>query len=164
MNIVLALFLSACSTPSEPRAPSGAPATPPPSAASTHEEHEPANGEHEAEHDAHEGAAPAAAPVPHTYGGIIAELQTRKSNLATLLAAGKLEEVHPQAQVVMDLAVALPGKASAESKATVSLKALDLKEKADALHDHADAGDAAGAQAAFDAVSADIDALAAASK
>lgn len=91
-------------------------------------------------------------------------MRTRQANIAALLAAGKLKEVHPEAKVLMDLAVAAPGKADVAGKATVALKALDLKEKADELHDKADDGDAAGAKAAFDAVTADIDALAAVSK
>ena len=160
--ILSALFaLSACST--DPVAPAPVVAPPvevvPPAA-------EPQAGKAPEAGEAAEGqeAGEAAAPAPDSYAGIIAEMRVRQANIAALMAAGKLAEVHPQAKVLMDLAVAAPGKADAAGKATVALKSLDLKEKADAMHDAADEGDAAGTKAAFDAVTADIDALAAASK
>ena len=155
MSLTLSLFL-ACSTPAEPSKASPAVPAAPTTPAAVADPH----ADHHAEAD-HEETAAAPTIVPDSYAAIIAELKTRKANLERILAAGSLKEVHPQAQVVMDLAAALPGKATDTSRATVSLKALDLKEKADALHDHADEGDAAGAKQAFDEVSADIDALAA---
>ena len=159
MILSIVFALSACST--EPPAPAAAPVAPPQAAAPVAEPVEVPPEAHEAT-EAAEGGAPTAAP--DTYAGIIAEMRSRQANIAALLAAGKLADVHPEAKVLMDLAVAAPAKADAAGKGTVSLKALDLKEKADAMHDAADEGDAAGARAAFDAVTADIEALAAASK
>lgn len=112
-------------------------------------------GEEKAEAD----AGPATV-IPDTYAGIVTEMQAREAKIKDLLAAGQLKDVHAQAKVIMDLAVAAPSKAPAASQAKVSLKALDLKKEADELHDHADDGDAAGARTAFDAVSADIAVLA----
>ena len=151
LTLVLAL-LSACSTPSEPSNPATAPVAPAttPTAPPSPVDHEAHHAEPWAEHPT---------PVPDSYAAIIAQLHEHHAQIATLLAAGHLKDIHPHAQAIMDLAVAMPEKAPADKKATVSLKALDMKEKADELHDKADDGDAAGAKAAFDAVVADIEAL-----
>ena len=150
LTLVLAL-LSACSTPSEPSKPAAAPVAPAATlTAAAPEDHEAHHANPLAEH-------PTA--VPDSYAGIVVQLHEHHAEIATLLAAGHLKDIHPHAQAIMDLAVAMPEKAPADKKATVSLKALDMKEKADELHDKADDGDAAGAKAAFDAVVADIEAL-----
>lgn len=177
MILTVLLALTACSTPAE--APKAAPVAAAPAPApmpagmpmaghdmEAHEGHHEGEAAHGAGAEAEEEEAAAGSPtvVPDSYAGIITEMRTRQANIAALMAAGKYKEVHPQAKVIMDLAVAAPGKAPAAGKATASLKALDLKEKADELHDKADEGDAAGAKVAFEAVAADIDALAAVSK
>lgn len=167
MILTVLLSLTACSTPAEtPKAaPTPAPVAaqpapaPMPAGMAMPGNAKPAEGE-----EMEEVAAGPATAIPATYAGIITEMRTRQANIAALMAAGKYKEVHPQAKVIMDLAVAASGKAPAAGKATASLKALDLKEKADELHDKADEGDAAGAKVAFEAVAADIDALAAVSK
>lgn len=108
-------------------------------------------------------AAPAA-PVSPEYLASVASMKEKRAAIKALLDAGKLGEVHAVAEGLIDLANALPGQAaglSAEARGTVALKSLDIKEQADTLHDKADGGDAAGASAAFAAVSADVDALAA---
>lgn len=166
MILSVVLALSACSTPNEAPKPAAPPVVVPPAAApaapvDAHAGHHEGEEAHEAAEEAEGGAATVA---PDSYAGIIAEMRTRQATIAALITAGKYKDVHPEAKVLMDLAVAAPAKADAAGKATVALKALDLKEKADELHDKADSGDAAGAKAAFDAVVADIDALAAASK
>lgn len=169
------LALVACSTPEAPKpAPApqvAAPApTPTPMPMSPDMKMEPGttmpsgmpmaapSGEEKEEAD----AGPATV-IPDTYAAIVTEMQAREAKIKDLLAAGQLKDVHAQAKVVMDLAVAAPSKAPAASQAKVALKALDLKKEADELHDLADEGNAAGAKTAFDAMSADIAFLAAVS-
>ena len=142
---ILALFVACGGTPTPPAA---APVAPPPVVAPAPHEEPP---------------APAAAPpAPDSYAGIVAQMQGREAAIAALLASGTLAKVHPECEVLMELAVAATAKADASKQAAVSLAALDLKRTADELHDKADDGDAAGAQSAFEAVKADIAKLAAA--
>jgi hypothetical protein len=144
---MLFALLFACSTPEPTAAP-----TPPPTAAPAPVAPAP--------------AAPAADAVPESpmlpaaYVIVIADMRAREATITSLLAAGKLKDIHPEAKALIDLAVDAPGKAPDAQRALVTLKALDLKEKADTLHDRADAGDAPGATTAFEAVKADIEALA----
>lgn len=97
--------------------------------------------------------------IPASYGGIIGELLVRITTVNGMLAAGKIDGIPPHAIAIRDLAVAAPSRAP--GKETVAQKASDLKEHAEALQARAEAGDAAGAQAAFDAVTVDVGALAA---
>lgn len=170
----LALVVSACSTPDAPAAapvpavdPPTAPATDaaPEAAAPAHADH--INGDHH-DGDQREGDADEEAPlpptvIPATYAATITALREEQSAVKALLDSGALKAVHPIAKQIMDLATALPGKSAslpAEVRGKVTLKALDLREQGDALHDKADDGDSAGAKAAFSRASADIDALA----
>lgn len=172
----LALVVSACSTPDAPApapvlavAPPTAPATDaaPEAAAPAHADH--INGDHhdgdQRDGDADEEAEAPLPPtvIPATYAATIAALREQQSAVKALLDSGALKAVHPIAKQIMDLATALPGKSAslpAEVRGKVTLKALDLREQGDALHDKADDGDSAGAKAAFATASADIDALA----
>lgn len=97
--------------------------------------------------------------IPASYGGIIGELLVRITTVNGMLAAGKIDGIPPHAIAIRDLAVAAPSRAP--GKETVAQKASDLQEHAEALQARAEAGDAAGAQAAFDAVTVDVGALAA---
>ena len=161
MNLVSLLALLACSTaPEAPRAaPSPVPAPAPPPAPA------PAPGEApEAAREAAEGAELPPTAVPESYAGIVGALKEKREAVKALIDAGNLKEVHPLAKQIMDLATALPGKAATMApadKGTVALTCVDIKEKADAMHDAADEGNAAEAKSAFVAVSADIDAVAA---
>jgi hypothetical protein len=157
MKILVSLLvaLAACS-PSEPSKPAVAPA-PAPSAA-------PPAAPPAAEAPA---AAPSAAPAADSYDAAIAELRQHQGKVSDLFATGNLKGIHPEAEALMNIAVGLPAKASGfsnEAKGTVALRALDLKTKADEMHDHADKGEADGAKAAFDGLSADIEALAGVSR
>lgn len=97
--------------------------------------------------------------IPESYSGIIGELLVRITSVNGMLAAGKLDAIPPHAVAIRDLAVAAPSRAP--GKETVAQKASDLREHAEALQARAEAGDAAGAQAEFDAVTVDVGALAA---
>lgn len=97
--------------------------------------------------------------IPGSYSGIIGELLVRITAVNGMLAAGKLEAIPPHAVAIRELALAAPSRAP--GKETVTQKASDLKQHVEALQARAEAGDAAGAQAAFEAVSTDVGALAA---
>lgn len=116
------------------------------------------DGEH---HPAAHGTPPATVPtvIPETYAGVITALRERTAAASVALAASKLADIHPIAQAISDLAVALPGKATDADKATVTLKALDIKKAAEALHHEADDKNAAGATAALSTASTAVDGL-----
>ena len=102
--------------------------------------------------------------IPETYAGTVAAMKERRAALQGLLDAGNLKDVHPVAAGLIDLATALPAQAASfapAEKGRVALTCIDLKAQADALHDAADAGDAAAARAAFTTVTADVDTVAA---
>ena len=175
----LVLALSACSTPEAPMhaaAPSPAPvAAPvpqppamPPGMVMPADMPMPAAGQTEGKPgEEAEGAALPPTVIPESSAAIVTAMQEKRSAIKALLDAGKLKEVHPVAKQLMDLATALPGKSgtlAAADKGTLTMKCMDIKEKADELHDKADEGDAAGAKSAFALVSADVDAIVAVAK
>lgn len=171
MILSLVLILSACSTPDAPQ-PTAAPA-PVPAAAPAPSANPPAPMPPDmpgmamgggVAQEKEEGDALPPTAIPDTSVAIVAELKKDRDAIQALIGAGKLKDVHPVAKQVMDLANALPAKAAAlpgAERGTLALKCMDIKEKADAMHDAADEGNAPDTKAAFDAVSADIDAVSA---
>ena len=102
-------------------------------------------------------------PIPETFPGLVAALRAHHAVAATALKANKLDQMYSSAQAFWDLAAAAPGKGAAlpaGAKSTIAAKAHDVQEQANAFFSKARAGDAVRAQAALDAISADIDALA----
>ncbi len=161
----LVLVLAACSSPPEAAKPAEAPvpALAPAVTPAVAPAVAPAHADEHAGH-AHAEAVPAAAAAPDGYRDTVAKLRLRQSEVGALLDAGKLAEIHNVAEGIVALATTLPSESAALSESNrgvVTLKALHLRQQADALHDKADAGDIAGAKAAFVQVSAAIDALAA---
>lgn len=122
-----------------------------------------AEGGHGPESAGHQHGENAAA-VTGEFATIVTDLRARQAKIGDLITAGKLPEVHPETEAMGRLAVAAAAKADPATKAAASIAALNVKKSADELHKKADGGDAAGSKAAFDAMVAALDALAAASK
>jgi len=136
MSIPIAtLFVLACGT-TAPEGPAVAPppvSTPDPNPAPVPDDH--------ADHDAAAGATMTHAP--DTLAATVAALDAHRDEIAALVEAGKLGEVHPHTEQMEGLAVQLPVRAkelSPEERNKVTVAATGLKKVLDAVHHAADEG------------------------
>jgi hypothetical protein len=89
----------------------------------------------------------AAVAVPATAEGILAEIHKRHEAITALVKAKTLKPIHEEAEPIMALAKALPGKVDADKKARVQSAANNTAKAADGLHDASDTGDQAKTEA-----------------
>ncbi|HMN39765.1 MAG TPA: heavy metal-binding domain-containing protein [Phycisphaerales bacterium] len=89
--------------------------------------------------------------APDTYASAVAEIDERLENIDKLIKTKKLDDVHPEAQVIVDVANTLaalalkPGSGVAkENVKDINKTAKELAGKFDAIDKAGDAGDAAG--------------------
>jgi hypothetical protein len=85
----------------------------------------------------------AAAAIPATAEGILAEIHKRHEAITALVKARTLKPIHGEAEPIMALAKALPEKVAADKKARVQSAANNTSKAADSVHDASDTGDQA---------------------
>ena len=96
---------------------------------------------------AHEGHDHGAKTVPDTAEGIMKELHQQHSLITTAVTGKNLKGVHDPSEAIPALAKALPDKVAADKKARVQGSANNLTKVTESLHQAADAGDQAKAEA-----------------
>ena len=97
------------------------------------------------EHEHHESEAKI--QVPDTVDGIIKEIHTHQQELADVVKAKKLAEVHHHAFAIRDLAKALPAKTNPDMKKMVENAVKKVSQLAEALDKSGDAGDQVATEA-----------------
>jgi PBP1b-binding outer membrane lipoprotein LpoB len=91
----------------------------------------------------------AAAPAPKTYAEAVKQIQDRMKSIDTAIKAGKLNDIDPEAKVIITLSQSLGELALADKSGVakdkvkeVNQAAKDLAEMTDKCHDAADEGKA----------------------
>ena len=85
--------------------------------------------------------------VPDTVDGIIKEIHKHQQELADVVKAKKLDQVHHHAFAIRDLAKALPAKSGSDMKKMVENAVKKVSQIAEDLDKSGDAGDQAATEA-----------------
>ena len=94
-----------------------------------------------------EDAGKSKVTIPATADGIMQAIHQHYGELAEVVKAKKLADVHHQAFTIRDLANALPDKVAVDKKARVEGSAKNIAKLAEDLDKTGDAGDQAGTEA-----------------
>ncbi len=106
--------------------------------------------------------APKAASTPDTYVGIVAELREQQSAAKTALDGDKIASLHRACARLVELADAVPGKATGlagEGQSNAGEIAKKISAQAKAIKASATDGDKPGASEALAALLADVEGL-----
>lgn len=98
-------------------------------------------------HEGEEHTAKSETKVPDSADGILQEIHKHHSELAEVVKAKKLADVHHHAFAIRDLANALPAKVAPDKKARVEGSAKNIAKLAEDLDKTGDANDQAGTEA-----------------
>jgi hypothetical protein len=98
-------------------------------------------------HEGHDHGAKNKVAVPDTADGILQEIHKQHALISSAVAGKNLKDVHDPIEAIPELAKALPDQVAADKKPRVQGSVNNLTKVTESLHQAADAGDQAKAEA-----------------